>query len=501
MANPNDSLISLVRGRKASDNAHNRGILTADRYVRTLQDCVGSDLCYRYGSKGKTSFDDVIRKSTRQLTYNAEGMEVSDVYHDFKGMKVVGPHGDVELPKNTLMVFKHVLTSNRQDRDQDILHPKGASIDLKMLLLWQHVHTLPIGKMLGILEHTEKRIVAVSALVDVNDLASDAATMIEAKMGRFSHGFRATKFSKIKEDSGKTSSGGFEVKEFEIMEESLVSVPANPDAEVLEVYLDMIESDKLSSSIMKGYGQTIKAGRAVSVATGFDLEDFEDDDETGEKSADAGCGCSGKGKGKPCGCDSCTSEKADDNDGDDDEKPKGDTESKEGMMCPKCKIKLIDGECPDCGYKMADKPSESDDKPKKKPPAFGGDDGDDDDKKDETDLDEKAGRVLSKSLYGKMKSVSEDLKEIDGHCSTRSGKALCAKCRKTVDEVLEAAKMDDPDAPKGLEDCDTKEIAGEFLIKATAEDRNRMAKALEALALVDDQDRVTKEFRALKAPQ
>ena len=269
----NDLLLKDVRSRQEPDNNFNYGIMTADRFVKTLQDCVGSDLCYRYAAKGKISFQDALTKAAETLTYSDEGMVTEDVYLDFKAR--FKRENDVELPKNTLMVFRHVLTTDSKDRDGDILRTKGAKVDPKLLLLWQHVHTLPIGKMVTISNHTEKKLEVVSAIVDLNELAHDAAVMVDNDMGRFSHGFRALEYEKIKSKSpvgGKEKPGGFDVKGFEILEESLVSVPANADAEIQEVMLDLIESDKLTSSMMKGYGKQIRSSQtSVSSAGGLDL--------------------------------------------------------------------------------------------------------------------------------------------------------------------------------------------------------------------------------------
>ena len=226
---PNEELVLAIRERSEKLTEFNGGILLADRYVKTISECVGSDLCYRLAAKGNTSFADIIKRASNTLTYNNPDMVVEDVYGENK-YEWRDSDGDlVELPKHTLMVFRHVLTTPRKDRDGDTMRTKGGRPDPKMSMLWQHVHTLPIGKMLAVHEHNERRLVLVSAIVDINDLAHDSAKMIEAGMGRFSHGFKALEFEKNKEG------GGFDIKLFEIMEESLVSVPSNTDAENEEI--------------------------------------------------------------------------------------------------------------------------------------------------------------------------------------------------------------------------------------------------------------------------
>lgn len=328
------ALVTAVRSRGQKQTEHNYGILTADRYLKTLLECVGHDLCNRFCAKGNVSFNDQLKRSESRLTYNNPEMVIEDIFGEFKKeFSLKDTFGqEVELPKNTLMVFKHILTSPKKDRDGDILRTQGAVIDPKMLLLWQHNHTLPIGKMLGIVSHTAKNLSVMSCIVDMNELSHDAAVMIDNKMGRFSHGFRALDFSENKEseDFGEpTGPGGFDVKRFEIMEESVVSVPSNTDAEVEDVFLSLVSGGKLTSPLMKAQGKKLFEKQPKSFNIGFENE---------RKSKEESCTC-----GK-----SHTSEETDENHG---EEKKSDGE--EMKTCPKCKAPMKDGVCTKCGYKKA----------------------------------------------------------------------------------------------------------------------------------------------------
>jgi len=258
----NDKLLEGIRSRQQKKTEFNYGILTADKYVGTIQEMLGHPFCYRHFSKTTTSFSDVLEKASRTLVYGNQDMVVDDSDFSIEG---------IELPKNYLVVFRHILTTPRKDRDGDILRTEGMIPDPKMLLLWQHVHTMPIGKMLAIQEHNSKVLRLVSCVVDMNPLCHDSAVMIENKMGRFSHGFRAIKFSKVKESPGE-SEAGYDIKEAEIMEESLVSVPANIDAEQEEVLLSLVEGGKLTSAIMKRVGKRIRSKRPISVPVMVDLK-------------------------------------------------------------------------------------------------------------------------------------------------------------------------------------------------------------------------------------
>lgn len=464
-------LLTLINLRQKQAAEFNYGIQTADRYVSTLATCVGSDLCYRYGSTKSASFNDALKRAGRTLTYSNPDMQLKDVYTEQM------PEG-IEIPKHALMVFKHILTTPRKDRDGDILRTKGARPDPSMLMLWQHVHTLPIGKSLGVAEHTDKQLVMYSAIVDVNELAQDAAVMIANKMGRFSHGFKALEFSAIKDkaEPGKTSGGkGFDVTRFEIMEESLVSVPANVDAETLEVYLDLIEGEKLTSSIMKSYGKKLRSTRSDRFP-GMSLG--EKDASTEEKGKpDGSCGC-GSAPDKPCGCGGKKppSEKTDDNDADEGEPEDDGAEDDKVTECPECGVEMEEGECPECGYvaKAASEKSEENVEAEKE---FS-----------EDVLVTKAGRVLSKGNYETIKEVHDGMEELHEQCSTRSGKALCQKCQMSLKAVLDSAHKEEPEVAKGISFSD-------WLADSTPEDRKRVKGVLEAMDTVDTAQRFTKSFR------
>ena len=148
MLTSNQQLLDAIKGR-TKQTQFNYGILTADRYVKTMEQMAGLDACYKYASRQSTSYNDVLAKAGKTLVYSNEDMIVEEIKEVTAETQLEG----IELPKNTLMVFKHVLTTPRKDRDGDILRTEGAILDPKMPLLWQHIPTLPIGKMLAVVEH------------------------------------------------------------------------------------------------------------------------------------------------------------------------------------------------------------------------------------------------------------------------------------------------------------------------------------------------------------
>lgn len=265
MMSVNEKLLQAIRARKRKRAEFGYGILTADKHLIRMQDAVGLDCCYRYVGSKQTSFNDLMEKASRTLVYSNPDMELETATSagDFKSKLDGAPKG-FEMPKNTLIVFRHKLTTSTKDRDGDVLHSNGAVVDPKMLLLFNHVHTSPLGPYLFTVSQDGKALRVVSAIVDMNALSHDAAVMVDNKMGRFSHGFRALDFSETKEGVNEEGSG-FDVKAFEIMEESLVSVPANPEAETEEVLLSLVSKGKLISPLMKEWGKVLREKRPTTV--------------------------------------------------------------------------------------------------------------------------------------------------------------------------------------------------------------------------------------------
>jgi len=171
----------------------------------------------------------------------------------------------VELPARTIMVFENVITTPKQDRDGDILRTGGASVDENMPLLWHHMLPMPMGKMLKVLKHTDKLLKVATAVID-STIGRDAAALVEFGALRISHGFRPIKFEMLE----RTGEGfpGFDIKTFEIMEQSLVSVPSNTDA-----VITAFSRGKFASPLFKGWGKSLFDSRPKKVASGVTIKD------------------------------------------------------------------------------------------------------------------------------------------------------------------------------------------------------------------------------------
>ena len=142
--------------------------------------------------------------------------------------------------------FDAVITSSKEDRDGDIMQAKGANVDPKMPLLWQHDPTQPIGRFKGVTHRDNDKVAGQFALADT-ELGRDALTLLKLGALRISHGFRPIEFEPRK-------SGGFHIKSFEVVEASLVSVPANTDA-----VITALNTGKFHSPTVKSWAASLQS--------------------------------------------------------------------------------------------------------------------------------------------------------------------------------------------------------------------------------------------------
>lgn len=169
-----------------------------------------------------------------QLTHAKATVELSA-----KDFQPAGDGADV------LGTFEAVISSTKRDRDADIMEARGANVDPRSPLLWQHDIKQPIGRLVEITHRDNDKIVGRFELANTA-LGRDALTLLKMKALRLSHGFKPIDFEPLKDS-------GFHVKTWEITEVSLVSVPSNTDAIVLA-----IQEKKLSSPEIKSWAEELK---------------------------------------------------------------------------------------------------------------------------------------------------------------------------------------------------------------------------------------------------
>lgn len=128
-------------------------------------------------------------------------------------------------------VLTGIATTPEPDRVGDIVEPLGAKFANPLPLLWQHRHDSPVGTV--VFENPTKAGIKFKATLPViaepgalKDLVDMAWQSVKAKLVRgVSIGFRALEYAFME-------NGGVRYSETEIMELSLVTVPANASATI-----------------------------------------------------------------------------------------------------------------------------------------------------------------------------------------------------------------------------------------------------------------------------
>jgi len=223
-----EELLTELAARK---NKKRWGIGTAAQYLKGLSpETLDVD---------PAEWSAVLKAAERVMTYCAP-----DMFPVKRASKV--------KTEGAIMEFDAIVTSNRIDRDGDILEPKGARVDERSPLLWQHSPMHPIGKLVGVLGQNTKRVSARFAIADT-PLGREAAEMVKFGALRISHGFNPEEYEeRTKGGKGDDAEDflGWHITKYEIMEVSLVSVPSNADA-----VITAIEDAKLHDPAVKALAE------------------------------------------------------------------------------------------------------------------------------------------------------------------------------------------------------------------------------------------------------
>lgn len=278
------SLLKSIRGRDIKRSAFGYGVTTADSYLKHIQACAGDEACLTHlpwsGAADAPGWDTVMKEAADKLVYSNEDTVVNpdSIITNSSDFHKTLASDETEVPPRTIMVFRNIITTPRKDRDGDVLRTDGAEIDSAMPLLWQHMHVAPIGRMLEIVDHSHDRLLVTSAVID-SPLGNDAANLIEFGALRISHGFIPKEFKEIEVKEGEMP--GFDITKFEIMEESVVSVPSNTDA-----VIEAVSRGKLADPLVKRWAQHYYDNRPV-VVSGVDSSTWTTDVIAGAKHIEA----------------------------------------------------------------------------------------------------------------------------------------------------------------------------------------------------------------------
>ncbi len=243
------SLINWAAGKKSTI-----GISVAERFAKFS--VMGATRSIPRTRKNRQA----VRRMRSQLVYT--GKSAKPIVIVRKGKKE-DEDESANVPKNAILVFDCIMTTKARDRDGDVLDPEGAKIDEKMPLLWQHLPFEPIGVLVKVISQDKHGIKARFAILDTK-LGRDAAKMVEAGAVRISHGFVPQKIEPLYDEEyegdGQPPITGFQIDEYDVLECSLVSIPANPEAEILEH-----ERVKFHHPLVKSFISTIRTRKGSTM--------------------------------------------------------------------------------------------------------------------------------------------------------------------------------------------------------------------------------------------
>lgn len=236
-----DQLLRGLKHAKRKRLKHPR-IGTVSGFLRRMADICGVDEIAAAFKLDVNKINTAIKRTAGQFSYFDED-HASPVFvksRNGKGEVVTtgkAPKDDEDADKGLgdgiLLEFDCVITTGRRDRDGDVLDPKGAMVDPKMPLLWQHMPYSPIGKMVKLLEQSEEKVTGRFQIVDT-PLGREAAVLVKTGCLRISHGFAPVEYHPLKDENGKDM-GGWNISKYAMMEASVVSIPSNVDAEIDQV--------------------------------------------------------------------------------------------------------------------------------------------------------------------------------------------------------------------------------------------------------------------------
>lgn len=171
---------------------------------------------------------------------------------------------DVRSVNEGARTITGIATTPSTDRMGDVVEPLGVEFKNPMPLLWQHQHDKPVGTV-RFDKPTEKGIGFVAELASVDepgplkDRIDEAWQSLKARLVRgVSIGFRALEYSFIE-------GGGIRFAKTEVLELSLVTIPANADATITSIKrFDSAASGHTVVRINPGASGTKTAAKAAT---------------------------------------------------------------------------------------------------------------------------------------------------------------------------------------------------------------------------------------------
>jgi HK97 family phage major capsid protein/HK97 family phage prohead protease len=169
---------------------------------------------------------------------------------------------EIKSVDDDLRVIEGIATTPSPDRMGDVVDPKGVKLKTPLPLLWQHKADQPIGQVLSAKVTAEGIAIKAQIAKGVLPRIDEAWALIKSGLVRgLSIGFRATE-----DPEPIKGSWGFKFTGWELLELSVVTIPANADASITAI--KSIDLHDLAASGMGPQAVTPKsAGVSAPVIT------------------------------------------------------------------------------------------------------------------------------------------------------------------------------------------------------------------------------------------
>lgn len=260
--------------------AASQGIATAEFYLKSLAQQFGqAEAAKIYCQSPNVKWAVALKQSRSEFTFHQKGMDVSQEVAVDQGTGIeAGAYAEYEA----------VIGTSHKDWDGDIVEPAGYTIDPKSPVLWMHAHGMPLGSLKSIISHDKDHAKCRFKVADTT-LGRDAVKLMQVGALRKSIGFKPSELSPLgfrKDKDGREVPAGWHVKKSFILENSLVSIPANSNTSVDDVFvskafekqIDAIRTlasrGELEDSRIKSWGKSHLESRSVAVR-GFTPEVVE----------------------------------------------------------------------------------------------------------------------------------------------------------------------------------------------------------------------------------
>lgn len=245
------------------------GIRTAEFYLKSLADQFGQDqaaglYCH------STIWSKAMKQARHSMVFHQKNMDVLEV-DDSDALDI---DQGTKIDKGAYAEYEACIGTKDKDWDGDIVDPYGYDFDMNSPVLWMHAQGMPVGRLKSIVSRDNNRAVCRFKVADTA-LGRDSVALMKVGALRKSIGFKPIDFTPLgfkKDDKGLDVPTGWHVKKCKILENSLVSVPANSNTFVGDVFEKAIDGirtlvgqKKLQDPMIQKWAGSIYETRQVAV--------------------------------------------------------------------------------------------------------------------------------------------------------------------------------------------------------------------------------------------